>query len=322
MVITKNFEVVIPAPTDVVFNVLTDIAMHLSLWSIYDSLQLVGKDEAMVSLRIAGSQYSIRLKVKTEAVGGSKVIDFEGQGDIYFSLRLTLAAKGLYTLITGRLLVKSSFFRERILAPELVSFIDDYRRKLMIELPLMIEVVTKKEVAKLLKEGVVEAPPPEPSKPAIPTPEEKPTAIPVSVKPTPPAPPKEEVKKEVMAEVGGDPRALEDELKLSMLLVKSKLSTTKRVENTAVEVLNEALKTRDEVGLPITFVSASSVEGHRIRLLFKDKTLIGARLELSDGSVFNGREALNKVKEITSKVEWRIYIYEVPPELASALEIS
>ncbi len=320
MVIIKNFEVVVPAHTDAVFNVLTDIAMHLSLWSIYDSLQSINKNEAVVNLRIAGSLYVIRLKIRTEIVGETRVVDFEGQGDLYLSLRLTLMARGMYTVITGRFLVKSSFFRERILSSALHSFIEDYRRKLMIELPLMVEVLTKKEAVKPLKEGTAEVLLPEPSKPGSPTFEEKFAGTSVAVKPMLPAPP-EVVKEEAKVQIVEDPRALEDELKLSVLLLKSKLSLTKRIKCTAVEVLNEAWKIRDETKMLILFISTSSIEGHKIRLLFKDKALIGVRLELSDGTFFNGKEALNKIRELTNNVEWRMYVYEVPPEVASTLEI-
>ncbi|MFN3268356.1 MAG: hypothetical protein ACK416_03750, partial [Zestosphaera sp.] len=230
MTIVRSFEAVIPLSPDDVMLVLGDLRLYLSLWSfseVYvDKIHEIRDNEGMIDLVVGDTTNRLNIKLKITSTNETKIIEFEGQGDIYLFFRLDVGVRGLFTLLTGRLTVKSSFFKERRIENALIKFLDNLRRKMIYELPVIIEPLKREKAA-----------PPQPTQPAVeltkpapavaPPKEEVKAAI-EEAKP-PPAPPPKPLKPTEPFKEFGDPRELEDEVLLSMIILKSRLiSSLKR----------------------------------------------------------------------------------------------
>ena len=125
-------------------------------------------------------------------------------------------------------------------------------------------------------------------------------------------------------EVLEDPRALEDEVLLSMLMLKSELVTTARVEVPSRDLIKYvssilAKQVRD-LRESYIYVSIRMPEKH-IRLLYSRGKLTGARVDLSDGTVLNGKEALSKIATSDEVIKARAYVFKVPIEVAKQFNI-
>ncbi|GEM_PF-782264 len=136
MVIERSFEVVTVVPPDVVLDILSDMELNIPMWSIYESMEPISDNEAYVTLRISGSTYRLRMRLRRER---NRVV-IEGRGPITMNMVITVERRGAGTIISGKVTVKAGFFRERILAPGIAAFIDDTKNKVMFQLPMIAEV--------------------------------------------------------------------------------------------------------------------------------------------------------------------------------------
>ncbi len=155
------------------------------------------------------------------------------------------------------------------------------------------------------------APAPAPTKPTRPEVKEvaaeaKPEAKPPAAPPVVKAP-----------EVTEDPRALEDEVLLSMLMLKSELITTVRIEVPGKDLLkyiNEAVSQHvRNFQQEYVYVSVRTPEKH-VRLLYSKGKLIGVRVDLADGTVMNGKEAVANLLGSEEVIKARAYVFRVPED--------
>ncbi|MEM0105929.1 MAG: hypothetical protein QXX81_05265 [Zestosphaera sp.] len=139
----------------------------------------------------------------------------------------------------------------------------------------------------------------------------KPAEVPVAPAPKPTPPERVKVKE---LEVHGDPRGLEDDVRLSLILLKSQLVASAKREvggKDVVPTLKELCKDFKDV---VIFGAWTDNEGNRIKVLLHGDEVMGFRVERPDGGIMNGADALKFAAGLTPRV-WRIYIYSVPPEL-------
>jgi hypothetical protein len=305
--IVRSFEAVIPLSPDDVLLVLGDLRLHLSLWSfseVYvDKIREIRGNEGVIDLVIGDTTNRLNIKLKTTSTNEVKVVELEGQGDIYLFLRIEVSIRGLFTLLTGRLTVKSSFFKERRIEGALVRFLDNLRRKMIYELPLVVEPLKKGRVtpppSQPLVEPVKSAPAPQPREEVKAAEEVKPPTSPA--KPLKPVAPFEEF---------GDPRGLEDEVFLSMLILKSQLISSLKREVSGEAIIPAVMNIYKESKINVMYSNWIDEEGNRVKALIRDGNLTGFRVEAKDGKILNGREALEYVAKLGKK-PWRIYIYSV-----------
>jgi hypothetical protein len=308
--IVRSFEAVIPLSPDDVLLVLGDLRLHLSLWSfseVYvDKIREIRDSEGVIDLVIGDTTNRLNIKLKVTSTNEVKVVELEGQGDIYLFLRIDVGVRGLFTLLTGRLTVKSSFFKERRIEGALVKFLDNLRRKMIYELPLIVEP---------LKRGKV-TPPPQPAQPVVepvkpapvaPQPKEE---VKVAEEVKPPTPPAKPLKPAAPFEEFGDPRELEDEVFLSMLILKSQLISSLKREVSGDAIIPVVMSIYKESKISVMYSNWVDEEGNRVKALIRDGNLTGFRVEEKDGKILNGREALEFVARLGKK-PWRIYIYSV-----------
>lgn len=314
MAILRSFEAVIPLSPEDVMLVLGDLRLYLSLWSfseVYvDKIHEVRDNEGVIDLVIGDTTNRLNVKLKITGTNEIKVIELEGQGDIYLLFRLDVSVRGLFTLLTGRLTVKSSFFKERRIEGALVKFLDNLRRKMIYELPVIVEP---------LKRG--KAAPPQPTQPVFEPAKPAPAVAPPSpppkgevkvveeVKPPPTPPPKPLGPAEPFKEFG-DPRELGDEVLLSMIILKSQLISSLKREVSGESIVPVIMSIYKEGKMSVMYANWVDEEGNRAKALVRDGTLTGFRVEKKDGTVLNGREALEFIAGLGRR-SWRIYIYSV-----------
>jgi len=307
--IVRSFEAVIPLSPDDVLLVLGDLRLHLSLWSfseVYvDKIHEIRDNEGVVDLVIGDTTNRLNIKLKITSTNEVKVVELEGQGDIYMFLRIDVGIRGLFTLLTGRLTVKSSFFKERRIEGALVKFLDNLRRKMVYELPLIVEPlkrgkVTPSQPAQPVVEPVKPAP-------AAPQPREE---VKVAEEVKPETPPSKPLKPAVPFGELGDPRELEDEVFLSMLILKSQLISSLKREVSGDAIIPAGMSIYRESKISAMYSNWVDEEGNRVKALIRDGNLTGFRVEGKDGKILNGREALEFVAKLGKK-PWRIYIYSV-----------
>ena len=226
------------------------------------------------------------------------------------------------------------------LLSELVSIVDRAKEKgLSVRLigpaAIYLHVLNCEECLELYEKLLTRGP--APPKPAVPekalAPAQAPTP-PAAVKPeevgekvaAAPAKPEAEVKeapappapKIPEIEVLEDPKALEDEVLLSMLMLKSELTTNIKVEVQGRNLLNYVgsrlvEQVRDLRDTHI-YVSIRVPDAH-IRLLFTKGKLAGVRIDLSDGAVLNGKEALSKLADTSDIIRTKAYVFRVPEDV-------
>lgn len=310
MTIVKSFEAVIPLSPEDVMLVLGDLRLYLSLWSFSEvyvnKIHEIKDSEGVIDLVIGDTTNRLNIKLKVTSANEVKIIELEGQGDIYLLLRLDVGVRGLFTILTGRLTVKSSFFKERRVEGALVKFLDNLRRKMIYELPAIVEP---------LKRGKITQPQPtqpvvEPTKPApvVTPPKEEVRVVTEEVKPSP-TPPKPLKPAEPFRELG-DPRELEDEVLLSTIILKSQLISSLKREVSGESIIPVVMSIYKESKISIIYSNWIDEEGNRVKILIRNGNLTGFRVERKDGTVLNGREALNYVVGLGRR-PWRIYIYSV-----------
>ncbi|MCD6428654.1 MAG: hypothetical protein J7L12_03455 [Desulfurococcales archaeon] len=201
---------------------------------------------------------------------------------------------------------------------ELVSIVDKAReRGLQIRLvgpaAIYLHILNCRECVELYERLLARgAAPPKAPAPAKPEVKEVPAEAKLEARP-PAAPPAVKA-----PEVAEDPRALEDEVLLSMLMLKSELIATVRVEASCRDLLkyvSEALPQhvrnfqRENV-----YVSVRTPEKH-VRLLYSKGKLIGVRVDLADGTVVNGREAVANLLGSEEVIKARAYVFRVPEDV-------
>ncbi|MEO3992711.1 MAG: hypothetical protein QN229_00105 [Desulfurococcaceae archaeon TW002] len=312
MTIIRSFEAAIPLSPDDVMLVLGDLRLYLGLWSfneVYvDKIHEIRDNEGIIDLVIGDTINRLNIKLKITSTNEVKIIELESQGDIYLLFRLDVSVRGLFTLLTGRLTVKSSFFKERRIESALVKFLDNLRRKMMYELPLMVEP---------LKRGKAAQPqPPQPAAelakpaPAVTPTKEEVKAVIEEVKP-PPTPPPKPLKPTEPSEELRDPRELEDEVLLSMIILKSQLISSLKREVSGENIISLIMNIYKESKTRIMYTNLIDDEGNRVKALIREGNLTGFRVEKKDGSILNGKEALVFITKLGRK-SWRIYVYSVP----------
>lgn len=325
MVIERSFEVVTVVPPEDVLEILSDLELSIPMWSIYESMELINDNEAYVTLRISGSTYRVRLRLRRER---NRII-IEGSGPITLTIVINVERRGAGTIISGKVVVRAGFFKERILAPGIAAFIDDTKNKIMFQLPMIAEVYRErkkvaekppaeekleKKVEKVKEKEEVRRPAPQPKQP--------PTPVKQEVKPLPKETPKEvEEEKKVPVpkpaetlrmSITENPDKLSDELILGMILLKSELIDTVRLSVSGEELLNQISKKYSDLKENILYVNIRSSDGKiNLKFLIENGTLTGVRVDLQDKSL-NGKEALEYIISIP-KVEGRMYVFKVPP---------
>lgn len=339
MVIERTFEVITAISPEDVYEILSDLELHIPLWSIYESMNVINDEEADVDVRISGSPYKLRVKLIKHEGRAGRSVTIEGRGQIYFMLRITIEPRGMGSLITGRVVVKGGFFRERILSPGIAAFIDDLKNKLMFQLPSIAEVLRQRRLIKAppvaslkrieepVEKVTAEAKPKE-KRPEKPVPKtsvkHKPTPIAIKtaakeVMTKPPETTKEETAKTEGLEIAEDPTALSDEVTLGMILLRSELIETLKISADKNEIFRTLITLCKSHGTsePL-YVNVRAKDKLNLKFLLKDGKLIGVRVDLPEGGSLNGKEALNKIEEL-SKGECRVYVFKVAPDALSTL---
>ncbi|RLG78747.1 MAG: hypothetical protein DRO10_02255 [Thermoprotei archaeon] len=346
MTIERSFEVITAIPPDDVFEILGRLDMHIPLWSIYESMNQISENEAEVTVRIAGAIYKLKIKMTTVEGKASKTVSIEGQGQIYFHLKLTIEKRGTGSLVTGFVTVKGGFFRERVLSSGVTTFIDDLKNKIMFQIPSIVEALKRKKAVREMVTPPATPKAAEASKAEEKAPEEvKPPKKPEAPAPAPAPTPKKEVKEEKPAPsatptpkpeakekkeekpkkppkkkhegltIPENPEALSDEVTLGMILLKSEMIDIKDHKGSGKEVekLLEAVWTEHK-DKGILYINVRTKDKLNMKFLIKGRDVIGVRLDHPDEGTINGKEALKKIKDVKT-IQGKVYIFKVPPEV-------
>ncbi len=316
MVIERSFEVVTVVPPEDVLEILSDLELSIPMWSIYESMELINDNEAYVTLRISGSTYRLRLRLRRER---NRII-IEGAGPIALTIVINVERRGAGTIISGKVVVKAGFFKERILAPGIAAFIDDTKNKIMFQLPMIAEVYRERK--KVMEKTPVEKEKPREKVKEVKKPEVKaPAPTQREVKPQPKevrkyeeAPEKVRERKEAPARINirANPDKLGDELILGMILLRSELIDTTKVSLSGEEVLNQVSRKYGDLKEDILYMNIRSSDRKiNMKFLIEKGTLTGVRVDLQDRAL-NGKEALEHIMSLP-KVEGRMYVFKVPP---------
>ncbi len=317
MPIVHKFSVILPLSSSEVCLMLSDIQLHLSLLPIFTSLAGVLSDnEVIADLKIGEVSSRARMTVNTSVEGNITVIVLEGRDDLSLVLKLnverlevgeraaqwklgvggeTAQLKPL-TLIRGEVTVRSA--NEKVLRPHIKTFIDTYQSRLNETLPAVVEMWRKGLIKKVEPVAKVVAPAQEVKPPEAPPIAEG-------------GPAKLEKLTIPMTE---DPRLLEDEIKLSEIIIRSQVMGTSKAELSGAELLEKLMEFHKESAAKLTYLLATDAEGNKARFLIKDKEVVGVRIELQKGLVLNGSGAIEKLKQIGRKV-WRVSIHSIPEDL-------
>ncbi len=315
MPIEKGFEALTPVPPDDVYSIFSDLEMHIPLWSIYDSLLRASGNEAEVVVRISGTPYQLRVRLSTESRERAKTVVVEGKGQIYLHLRLTIEPRGIGSLVSGRIYVKAGFFKERILSPAIIDFIEDLKNKIMFELPAIAEVMRRRREE--IKRRAATGPSPTREK------EEKPAEVPTpkvsEVKaPTerPPSIPGKESQRTQPLPITENPSALSDEVTLGMILLKGKLIAVEKFEgdwNSLIKLVGRYVNEGRNI---YARVKAEKLD---IKILTKDGKIVGVRVdEVVSTASLNGADALHRVTSL-EKIVGRAYVFDVPDDALRAI---
>jgi len=297
LVIVNEFSVALSLDVDEVLPILSELQLHLSLCPLIESLvQVLSDNEVLANLKLGDYSGKAYFRISTGKEDEVTIVVIEGHDDLSLELRLGVVGRKLLgkplTIIRGRVSVKSA--NEKALKPHVKGFVESYTNKLIDELPAVIEAYKKGLIKR------IETKPP----PTEAVPEER-------VKPEePPKPPTEGVR----VGLAENPVALEDEVFLSNIILKSKALNEIREELSGPELLTRLSKEYTETKLKTLYVLAVDPEGNKVRILFRDGIIIGVRTESREGAVTNGAEALRKLKEVGKRV-WRITTYSLPEEL-------
>lgn len=321
MVIRRTFEVMTLAPPDTVAEILRDMEMHLPLWSIFESMNKLNENEAQVRLRIAGALYDARVKLEHTPRGKAHLIKVTVQGQVNFTLTYEIMPRGMGSIISGNMVFRAGFLRERLLGASMVAFIDDLKNKLIFQLPSIAEAIRSRKAAK--------APPRRPTlQPAIrqptltpavtPTKEEKSEATKVAeARPAAPA----KAGEEKAIETGGltvvdNPSALEDPVILGSIILKASLERTERITASGSELLSKLSELLGDIAKKGAVYANLRTEKINIKVLIKKGEVIGIRVEEPDKPPINGREAMKKLGEL-GELSGRLYVFSVPEEVIS-----
>ncbi len=318
MTIERSFEVITAIPPDDVFEILGRLDMHIPLWSIYESMNQISENEAEVTVRIAGAIYKLKIKMTTVEGKASKTVSIEGQGQIYFHLKLTIEKRGTGSLVTGFVTVKGGFFRERVLSSGVATFIDDLKNKIMFQIPSIVEALKRRKAVKEMvtppaAPKAAEAAKAEEVKP--PKKHEAPAPAPTPKKEVKEEKPKKPKKKHEGLTIPENPEALSDEVTLGMILLKSEMIDIKdhKCSGKEFEKLLEAVWTEHK-DKGILYINVRTKDKLNMKFLIKGKDVIGVRLDHPDEGTINGKEALKKIKDVKT-IQGKVYIFKVPPEV-------
>ncbi len=295
MTIERAFEVVTAVPPGDAIRVLKDLTKFLPTWSIYGSAEKLDESEADVILNIAGNVFPAKVTLEFSETGrDSGIITVRCRGPVNMTLRMNIEPRGLGTLITGTLVVKAGFFRERLIATAINSFVENLRDKLTFELPSIIEgaEVEKKEAVELEEERA-------------------PEKVEKEVKPPLKVIAEEVIKAEKEIKVTEDPRELEDEIKLSLIVLKSSLLKSRSINISPRELFKVLKELLTEHGESL-YVNIKTTENLSIKILIgKDGKVSGVRTERPEGEVLNGLKALELIASL-EKIEGRLYVFKIP----------
>lgn len=317
MPIVHKFSVILSLSSSEVCSVLSDIQLHLSLLPIFTSLvEVLSDNEVVADLRIGDVSSRARMTVNTSVEGSTTVIVLEGHDDLSLTLKLNVerlevgesAAKwklgtgeGItqlksLTLIKGEVMVKSA--NEKVLRPHIKPFIDTYQSRLNETLPVVVDawrkgLIKKAEPVAKVVTPVQEVKPPE----APPIAEERPAKS-----------------EELRMPMTKDPRLLEDEIKLSEIIIRSQVTGTSKVELSGAELLEKLMEFYKEGAAKLIYLLVTDAEGNKARFLIKDAEVVGARIELQRGPVLNGIAAIEKLREVGRRI-WRVSIHTIPEDI-------
>lgn len=309
LVIERRFEIVTATPPDKVIEILMDPELLLPLWSIYESMELKGKNTADAVIRLAGTNYTVKVTISSTTTGkGGGSVKVVAQGQVNISMTFNIEPKGLGSLVSCQLVVRAGFFRERLIAPSIATFMDDLKNKLVFQLPSMAEAV-KARVPTPAKPTPPEIKPIVEEKPAPPPPkvEKERPAPPKPAKPPAPSKPREGI---ILLE---DPRALEDEVTVGLILLKSELVETYKINIPSDKLIDELDKLRSKYKEVPIYVNIRG-DDKSVKILLIKNEVKGVRIDLSDGRSLNGVEALKEMNKDES-VKGRVYVFKIPPNV-------
>ncbi len=313
MVIKRTFEVLTLAPPDTVAEILRDLELHLPLWSIFESMNKINENEAQVRLRIAGALYDARVKLEHTPRGKAHFIKVTVQGQVNFTLTYEVMPRGTGSIISGNLVFRAGFLRERLLGSSIVAFIDDLKNKLIFQLPAIAEAVKSRKTAK--------APPRRPTlQPAIRQPTLTPATTPKKEE-KPETPAKAEAGEVIKAgelTIANNPTALEDPVLLGSIILKASLEKTERISTRGSELLSDLSKIISDTAKKGPVYANVRTEKINIKVLVKGGKVIGLRIEEPDKPPVNGDDAVKMLKEL-GELSGRLYIFTVPEDVLSSV---
>ncbi len=323
MVIKRTFEVLTLAPPDTVAEILRDLELHLPLWSIFESMNKLNENEAQIRLRIAGALYDARVKLEYTSRGRAHFIKVTVQGQVNFTLTYEIMPRGTGSIISGNLVFRAGFLRERLLGSSIVAFVDDLKNKLIFQLPAIAEAVKSRKAAK--------APPRRPTlQPAI----RQPTLTPATTheeegkftktkieeaKPITSARAEEgkAIKTGKLAVVD-NPSALEDPVLLGSIILKASLERTERIVTDGSKLLSELSKLVGDIVKKGPVYANVRTEKINIKVLIKGGRIVGLRIEEPDKPPINGNDAIKRLKEL-GELRGRLYVFTVPEDVLSSI---
>ncbi|MEM0244818.1 MAG: hypothetical protein QXM42_06320 [Zestosphaera sp.] len=299
VVIVNEFSMAFSLDVKDVLPVLSDLQLHLSLWPIVESLvEVLSDNEVVANLKIGDSLSKTHFRISVSKEDEVNIVKIEGHDDLSLELRLSIVGRVMLgsplTLVKGRISVKSA--NEKKLKPYIKEFVDAYQNRLIEVLPAVIEA-WKKRLAEKVEEKVEVA-------------TQLPEKTVIEERVTREEPPKLKLEGLNIVE---NPVALEDEVLLSNIILKSQILKTVREELSGPELLRRLSEIYLETKLRTLYVLAVDSENNKVRILIRDGVITGLRIELREGVVVNGVEALKKLKEMDKRV-LKITTYSMPEE--------
>ena len=302
MVLEYYFEVTAHMkPADVV-ELLSNPTTLLPLWSIYEEItEIKGLDEFTAKLNIAGSSFLVKFKLTKSTREQSSTITLIGTGTISMRMVLRVEPKDTGSLVRCRINIRAGFFRERSISSFMKSFVDDFRNKLIFQLPMLIDALGVgrgglDKVVEVKEEGV-------PSR-TIPHLESKTGKVEESRY-------KEEEKIPDLT-FSEDPDLLRDDVFLSSVILRSTLTKFRQVDVKGDEVLKvlKEMIPPNAAQSGSTFYISINCTSLRVKMYVEGLKIKGLRIEFSNGHILSGAEALKYLRSLRS-LGCRAYLFVV-----------
>ena len=284
MVLRRRFEIVSPAPPNDVLAILTDVKNYLRWFRDFIEVINIQSDRsADIILFISGGRYGVTMSIDEWVEGNVHYVRVVFSGRFHMILTLMVEPSDGGSRVSGELEIAVGFFWERMLkgfASDLVSRLSrGINEAIQALIARPVTPIAPSETARVERREVKKAEPP-------------------------------------LAPLIGDlrmvndPRKLEDIVLLSTILMKSKLISTRRV-NDVVEFINELRIISEEFKNENVYVVFRNKVA--VSVLIEKGVITGLRIKF-DSEEVNGKEVLDRLSEL-EEFKGVIHIFRVPGTL-------